>query len=74
MRRTVKQFNISNVELFKTQLLKWSNQFQEVVWLDSNGHQNTHSQYEAILALDAFTSIKTDYTVALESSKNIKHP
>ncbi len=69
MRRTVKQFNISNVELFKTQLLKWSKQFQEVVWLDSNGHQNTHSQYEAILALDALTSIKTDYTEAFRELK-----
>src|SRR5690554_4394716 len=69
MRRTVKQFNISNVELFKTQLLKWSNQFQEVVWLDSNQHKNANSQYEAILALDALTSIKTDYTAAFSDLK-----
>ncbi|WP_417362758.1 anthranilate synthase component I family protein [Galbibacter sp.] len=69
MRRTVKQFNISNVELFKTQLLKWSEQFQEVAWLDSNQHQDTKSNYEAILAVDAFTSIRTDYFHAFNELK-----
>jgi len=69
MHRTVKQFNICNVELFKAQLLKWSEQFQEVTWLDSNQHKDTKSNYEAILAVDAFTSIKTDYFHAFSELK-----
>lgn len=69
MRRTVKQFNMSNVELFKTKLLSWSKQFQEVIWLDSNHHSNRHSVYDAVLAVDAFTSIKTDYHRAFEELK-----
>lgn len=76
MRRTVKQFNISNVELFKAQLLSWSNQFEEVTWLDSNHHKDNNSNYEAVLAADALTSIKTDYAhgykVLKEYQSNIK--
>jgi len=69
MRRTVKQFNISNVELFKAQLLSWSNQFEEVTWLDSNHHKDNNSNYEAVLAADAFTSIRTDYAHAFKELK-----
>lgn len=69
MRRTVKQFNISNVELFKAQLLKWSEQFQEVAWLDSNHHKDTKSNYDAVMAVDAFTSIRTDYFHAFNELK-----
>ena len=49
---------------FKNQLLLWSNQFSEVVFLDSNSNYNlnkNYSSYDYILAVEAFTSIKTDY-------------
>ena len=49
---------------FKNQLLHWSNQFSEVVFLDSNSRYNlnkNYSSYDYILAVEAFTSIKTDY-------------
>ncbi|HUH27339.1 anthranilate synthase component I family protein [Gelidibacter sp.] len=45
---------------FKAQLLQWSQQFEEVVWLDSNRHFQKHNSYDAILAVDAFTGISTD--------------
>lgn len=45
---------------FKTQLLRWSQQFDEVVWLDSNAHAQQYTSYDAILAIDAFTAITTD--------------
>lgn len=45
----------------KTQLLSWAAQFEEVAWLDSNAYQQKHGSYQAILAVDAFTAIKTDY-------------
>ena len=54
--------HISNPKEFKSKLLHWSNQFREVIFLDSNNYQQEYSSYDVIVALDAFTSIKTDYT------------
>lgn len=50
----------------KACLLHWANEFEEVVWLDSNDYHQTLGNYKAILALDAFTSIKTDYHNSFE--------
>ena len=59
--RTQRKHNIHTPEQFKRQLLAWSQQFNDVVWLDSNKHASNYSSYDAILAVDAFTSIQTDY-------------
>lgn len=64
--RTVTTKTIDNPSEFKTQLLLWSNSFREVVFLDSNNYQQHYSNYDCILAVDAFTSIKTDYLKAFE--------
>ncbi|WP_435048803.1 aminodeoxychorismate synthase component I [Formosa sp. S-31] len=61
---------IDNLEQFKHQLLAWSLQFEEVVWMDSNQHQSSYSSFDAILAVDAFTSIQTDYFEAFEKLKD----
>lgn len=53
-----KQIDSAN---FKQQLLLWANQFREVVFLDSNNYHQHYSSYDYILAVDAFTSIKTDF-------------
>ena len=63
---------ISNPEEFKKQLLHWSQQFREIIFLDSNSDYNTnqaYSSYDCILAVDAFTSLKTDYVNAFEDVK-----
>jgi para-aminobenzoate synthetase component 1 len=57
---------IENPELIKKQLLQWSQQFREIVFLDSNDNQSTYSTYDCILAVDAFTSVQTDYQHAFE--------
>lgn len=67
--RTNLHKQIANPKEFKQQLLAWSQQFREVVFLDSNEHQNLYSQYDCILAVDAFTSLKTDQFNAFESLK-----
>ena len=61
--RTSVYKSISNSLAFKNQLLNWSNQFREVVFLDSNSETNNqnYSNYDLVVAVDAFTSIKTDY-------------
>ncbi len=67
--RTNNSKYIQNVALFKEQLLYWSNQFREVVILDSNVESNNkqlYKSYDLILAVEAFTSIQTDYEKAFE--------
>jgi para-aminobenzoate synthetase component 1 len=58
--------HIANPIEFKTQLLHWSNQFREVAFLDSNKYKQDYSSYDLIVALEAFTAIKTDYNNAFE--------
>jgi para-aminobenzoate synthetase component 1 len=52
--------------VFKQQLLTWSQQFREVVYLDSNDYQQSYSSYDTLVAVDAFTSLKTDFYNAFE--------
>lgn len=59
MRTTISK-DISHFPNFKNQLLHWANQHREVVFLDSNSYQQHYSSYDFVLAVDAFTSIKTD--------------
>lgn len=47
----------------------WSQQFDDVVWLDSNNYEQQFSEYDAVLAVDAFTSIQSDYSNAFEKLK-----
>ena len=58
--------DISSFPNFKSQLLHWANPFREVVFLDSNDYHQKYSSYDAVLAVDAFTSIKTDYENAFQ--------
>ena len=64
--RTVITKDISQFPDFKNQLLHWANQHREVVFLDSNQYHQKYSSYDAVLAVDAFTSIKTDYENAFQ--------
>ena len=70
--RTSKCYTVGNPEQLKKQLLFWSQQFREIIFLDSNSKHNTnqkYSSYDSIFAVDAFTSIKTDYHNAFEDLK-----
>ena len=60
---------ISNPEQFKEQLLNWAQQFREIVFLDSNSYPQQYSSFDCLLAIDAFTSLKTDYYNAFEDLK-----
>lgn len=66
MLRATKVFSIENPEIFKQKLLIWANQFREIIFLDTNNYHQKYSNYDAVLAVDAFTSIKTDYFNAFE--------
>lgn len=60
-----KSFTLS--EEFKEKLLTWASQFYEVVWLDSNNYEQEHSNFKALLAVDALTSIQTTYQGAFNT-------
>ncbi|MEY8869837.1 anthranilate synthase component I family protein [Meridianimaribacter flavus] len=68
--RTISKQNISNVEQYKQKLLHWSQQFREVVWLDTNAFNTQYSTFDAVLAVDAITSIQTDYENAFKVLKD----
>lgn len=60
-------YNKENIDAFKGKLLAWSQQFDDVVWLDSNNYTQQYSSYDAVLAVDAFTAIQTDYQDAFNT-------
>ena len=64
--RFITHKQITNLEEFKKKLLCWAQQFDDVVWLESNSYNHEYSSYDAILAVDAMTSIRTDYIDAFE--------
>lgn len=41
--------------------MQWAQQFREIVFLDSNNYEQDYSTFDAVLAVDAFTSIQTDF-------------
>lgn len=69
MMRIKKKYPISLTEALKKQILQWSQQFNEVVWLDGNDYPQKYERYKAILAADAFTALKTDEHQAFDKLK-----
>ena len=67
--RSVRKYTLKDSIRFKTQLLYWAQQFEDVVWLDSNQYTQQYSSYDMVLAVDAFTSLKTDYSNGFEALK-----
>ncbi len=72
MQRTNHQFEVSNISEFKYQLLLWSQQFQKVVWLDSNNYSQQYSNFDAVLAVDSLLEIKSSHKNAFENLKNFQ--
>jgi len=64
--RTSVLHTIQDPAKFKQLLLQWAQQFREVVFLDSNNYQQNYTSYDAVLAVDALTSIQTDYHNAFD--------
>ncbi|WP_299779819.1 aminodeoxychorismate synthase component I [uncultured Formosa sp.] len=64
--RHINTRHITDIIGFKDRLLHWSQQFDDVVWMDSNQYDTSYSSFDAILAVDGFTSIQTDYLEAFD--------
>ncbi len=54
---------------FKKKLLTWGSSFPDIVWLDSNLDSSENTEFEAVLAVEAFTAIKTDHQNAFDKLK-----
>jgi para-aminobenzoate synthetase component 1 len=51
----------------------WGNQFEEAIYLDSNQNQQVHQNFEALLAIEAFTAIKSDHKEAFLRLDEYQH-
>lgn len=69
MKRVESRYTIKDLQIFKTQVLDWSESFESVVWLDSNKHHEKYSHYEGILAIGENTFLKTNYINAFDQLK-----
>ena len=59
--RTIKTFSVpDDKEEFKLQLLHWGRPFEEMIYMDSNTSNHLYHDYDAMLAIEAFTALKTD--------------
>lgn len=72
MNRTSYQFQPESITEFKTKLLFWAQQYKTAIWLDSNNYQQKHSNFDAVLAVDAFSEIETDYNNAFNKLKEFQ--
>ncbi len=62
-------FKTENPNQFKDQLLSWSQQFDTVLWLDSNQYNHDYSDFDAIIAVDVLTSIQSNFYNAFDKLK-----
>ena len=72
MKRVSLTFPISDTALIKSKLLKWGNQHPVFSWLDSNNYKQKHSSFEAVLAVDAISSLESNYKGAFDKLKSYR--
>lgn len=70
MQRTNYIFHQNNIAELKSQLLLWAQQFNVAVWLDSNNYHQKHSNFDAVLAVDSFSHIKSSYKNSFQQLKS----
>ena len=69
MQRTIRTYSIKSISNLNEKLLRWAQQYETAVWLDSNNHNQGYTSFHSILAVDEFTSIQTDVVNAFEKLK-----
>lgn len=61
--------NVEDIASFKKSLLRWTQDFDEIVWLDSNQHNHSYASFDVLLAVDGLTGISTDHHHAFDDLK-----
>jgi para-aminobenzoate synthetase component 1 len=69
MQRTIRTFSVEGILNLKDKLLTWAQEFDTAIWLDSNAYDQNYTSYDSMLAVEEFTSIKTDYANAFDKLK-----
>lgn len=73
MERIVKKISFKNLVFSKEQLLRWANQHDIFLWLDSNDYPQHYGNFSAVLAVGSNTSIITDHQNAFEKLKQYRN-
>ena len=53
MKRFTETFHLSDISLFKQQMLSWANQFSICCFFDNNNYTSTYNSFDCLLAIDA---------------------
>ena len=72
-KRTQRNFEIEQPDVFKQKLFAWAKQFETAIWLDSNNYEQKYSSFDCCLAAEEFTAIKTDYHNAFDKLKEYQN-
>lgn len=67
--RTIKKYPLPDLEILKPKILNWAQQYEEIVWLDGNDYPQKEQAFRAVLAIDAFTALKTDASQGFDKLK-----
>ncbi len=71
--RTSISYPLKDLNRSKSALLEWSKGFKEIAWLDSNSHHDAYGSFEALLAVEAESSITVRRTTrAFEKLKKYR--
>ena len=73
MKRTTKKIHLELPIDFKNKLLTWAQQFQQIVYLDSNNYPQNYTSFDAVLAIDAHTQLSCNYHDAFRKLKKYKN-
>lgn len=57
---------------FKKKALHWAQKYDTVCWLDSNNYQQQYGDFDALLAVEEFTAIRTDHHDAFAKLKEFQ--
>ncbi|RPE00270.1 anthranilate synthase component I family protein [Aureibaculum marinum] len=71
--RTSKKITLQNPTNFKKKLLYWAQQYNQVVWLDSNNYPLQYSNYDAVLAIGLYSNLQCKYPNAFDKLKNYRN-
>ena len=66
-------YQLNDISAFKRNLLDWSKQFEEVVWLDTNDHKEKYGSFDIVLAVDALTALVTDAENAFQNLREYQN-
>jgi para-aminobenzoate synthetase component 1 len=58
LKRTTQKNHTDDDALLKEKLLQWAQNQETVLWLDSNGHEDAHSNFDGLLAVGEVSALR----------------